>query len=137
MHQQKPADQNKCLNFAINFLVRIVVHNEWPWNILWPNEAHFTLDRAVNSQNCHIRGSAHPYVVHEHFCIGITLLYGMILKLILFLVLFSFSRTLLKILRGFAMHVPCVNYKNLISKKNRRFKCKQSIMINVRKKSIY
>ena len=30
---------------------------------MWSDEAHFTLDGAVNSQNCRILGSARPYNV--------------------------------------------------------------------------
>ena len=38
----------------------------------------------------------------------------------------------------FATHViPDINHNNLISKKSRRFKYQQSVIINVRKKSIY
>ena len=46
-----PTDSEKCLNFVTNILARIFVNNEWPWNILWSDEAHFTLDGAVNSKN--------------------------------------------------------------------------------------
>ena len=65
MQQLNPADSKKRLNFVTNFLTRILVYNEWPWNIFCSNEAHFTLDGAVNSQNCRIWGSTRPFVVHE------------------------------------------------------------------------
>ena len=45
-------------------MVRIFVDNEWPWNILWSDEAHFTLDGAVNSQKCYICVRARPFVVN-------------------------------------------------------------------------
>ena len=32
---------------------------------MWSDEGHFTLDGAVNSQNCRVWGSERPYVVHE------------------------------------------------------------------------
>ncbi|GBL79743.1 hypothetical protein AVEN_18264-1 [Araneus ventricosus] len=44
----------------------IAVHNPWPWNILWSDKVHFTLDGAVNTQNCRVWGTASPNVVHEH-----------------------------------------------------------------------
>ncbi|GFS80879.1 transposable element tc3 transposase [Trichonephila clavipes] len=36
------------------FLARLEVHPEWPWNILWTDEAHFHLDGSVNTHNCRI-----------------------------------------------------------------------------------
>ena len=51
VRQLNPADLEKSLNFVINFLIRMLFDNEWPLNILWPEEAHFTLNGAVNSQN--------------------------------------------------------------------------------------
>ena len=67
VQQLNQADPEKHLNFATNFLARIVVDNEWHWNILWSDEAYFTLDGAVNSQKCRIWCSERPYVVHELF----------------------------------------------------------------------
>ena len=61
VQQLNQADPEKHLNFATNFLSRIIVDKEWQWNILWFDEAHFTLDGALNNQNCRIR----PYVEHE------------------------------------------------------------------------
>ena len=52
VQQLNSADSEKRLNFVAIFLASIFVDNEWSWNILWSDEAHFTLDRAVNSQNC-------------------------------------------------------------------------------------
>ena len=50
----KRSRSKKRHNFATNFLARISVNNEWPWNTFWSDEAHFTLDGAVNCQNCRI-----------------------------------------------------------------------------------
>ncbi|GFX57178.1 uncharacterized protein TNCV_2964571 [Trichonephila clavipes] len=32
------------------------VDGAWPWKVIWSDEAHFYLDRAVNSQKCRMRG---------------------------------------------------------------------------------
>ena len=54
-------------NLLIFQTTGIAVGYKWPWNILWFDEAHFTLDEAVNNQNYRIWGSACPNIVHEHF----------------------------------------------------------------------
>ena len=38
--------------FALHFLARIKADKEWPWNILWSDEAHFHLQGFANTQNC-------------------------------------------------------------------------------------
>lgn len=60
-----PSDPEKRTDFARMFLARIAVDKAWPWNILWTDEAHFTLEGVVNTQNCRIWGTARPTVVHE------------------------------------------------------------------------
>ncbi|GFT89401.1 uncharacterized protein TNCV_4386871 [Trichonephila clavipes] len=40
--------------FSLQFLARLEVDPEWPWNILWSDEAHFHLDGSVNTHNCRI-----------------------------------------------------------------------------------
>ena len=52
-------------DFALPVLARMEVDNMWPGNILWTDEAHFTLDGAVNTQNCRVWGSTPPHVVQE------------------------------------------------------------------------
>lgn len=42
--------------FAVEFLASMEVDNEWPWNNLWIDEAHFNLQRYVNTQNFRIWG---------------------------------------------------------------------------------
>ena len=64
VYQLNQANPERRLNFATNFLARINVENEGPWNILWSDEAHFTLDGAVNSQKCYICVRARPFVVN-------------------------------------------------------------------------
>ncbi|GFW02944.1 uncharacterized protein TNCV_683701 [Trichonephila clavipes] len=40
--------------FSLQFLPRLEVDSEWPWNILWADDAHFHLDDSVNTLNCRI-----------------------------------------------------------------------------------
>ncbi|GFV41160.1 transposable element tc3 transposase [Trichonephila clavipes] len=47
--------------FALQFLARLEVDPEWPWNILWTDEAHFHLDGSVNTHNCRIWESDNPH----------------------------------------------------------------------------
>ena len=65
MQQLKPHDPQQRLDFALQFLARIEVDDMWPENILWTDEAHFTLEGAVNTQNCRIWSSTKPLVVHQ------------------------------------------------------------------------
>ncbi|GFU79014.1 uncharacterized protein TNCV_308541 [Trichonephila clavipes] len=43
------------------FLARLEVDPEWPWNILWTDEAHFHLDGSVNTHNCRIWETDNPH----------------------------------------------------------------------------
>ncbi|GFW18776.1 uncharacterized protein TNCV_1370301 [Trichonephila clavipes] len=47
--------------FSLQFLAYLEVDPEWPWNILWTDEAHFHLDGSVNTHNCRIRESDNPH----------------------------------------------------------------------------
>ncbi|GFS85514.1 uncharacterized protein TNCV_2793861 [Trichonephila clavipes] len=47
--------------FSLQFLARLEVDPEWPWNILWIDEAHFHLDGSVNTHNCRIWESDNPH----------------------------------------------------------------------------
>ncbi|GFX12125.1 uncharacterized protein TNCV_2999081 [Trichonephila clavipes] len=40
--------------FSLQFLAHLEVDPEWPWNILWTEEAHFYLGGSVNTHNCRI-----------------------------------------------------------------------------------
>ena len=40
--------------FALEFLARMEMGNEWLWSILWTDEANFHLMGYVNTQNCRI-----------------------------------------------------------------------------------
>lgn len=64
-HQLLPHDADIRIDFALTFLARVEVDDMWPWNILWSDEAHFTLTGAVNTHNCRIWGSSPPTNVHE------------------------------------------------------------------------
>ncbi|GFU35820.1 transposable element tc3 transposase [Trichonephila clavipes] len=47
--------------FSLQCLARLEVDPEWPWNILWTNEAHFHLDGSVNTHNCRIWETDNPH----------------------------------------------------------------------------
>ena len=49
-----PADPPRREAFALEFLARVEMDNEWTWNILWTDEAHFHFHEFVNTQNCRI-----------------------------------------------------------------------------------
>ena len=66
------------------------------WHIL-----RFMEQNRENSQNCHVRGSVRPLLCMNVICIRIVFVHGVVLKLILFLLLFSLSRTFLKDLEMF------------------------------------
>ncbi|GFY27648.1 uncharacterized protein TNCV_910991 [Trichonephila clavipes] len=42
--------------FTLQFLARLEVDPEWPWNILWTDEVHFHLDGTVGPVTCSITG---------------------------------------------------------------------------------
>ncbi|GFW06277.1 uncharacterized protein TNCV_37511 [Trichonephila clavipes] len=47
--------------FSLQFLARLEVDPEWPWNILSTDEAHFHLDGSVNTHNCRIWETDNPH----------------------------------------------------------------------------
>ena len=65
VQQLKPHDPQQSLDFVLQFLARMEVDVMWPENSLWTDEAHFTLEGAVNTQNCRIWGSTKPLIVHQ------------------------------------------------------------------------
>ncbi|GFY13504.1 uncharacterized protein TNCV_4958741 [Trichonephila clavipes] len=46
---------------GMQFLARLEVDPEWPWNILWSDEAHFHFDGSVNTHNCRIWETDNPH----------------------------------------------------------------------------
>ncbi|GFV95408.1 uncharacterized protein TNCV_4574101 [Trichonephila clavipes] len=46
--------------FAVEFLACMEVDNEWPWKIMWSDEAHFHLKGYVNTQNRRIWATENP-----------------------------------------------------------------------------
>lgn len=68
VQQLLPADLPIRHTFALEFLARMEVDNEWPWNILWTDEAHFYLNGVVNTQNCRIWATENPFA-----CVSIPL----------------------------------------------------------------
>ncbi|GFW39649.1 uncharacterized protein TNCV_3188201 [Trichonephila clavipes] len=47
--------------FSLQFLARLEVDLELPWNILWTDEVHFHLDGSVNTHNCRIWETDNPH----------------------------------------------------------------------------
>ena len=45
----KSRDPQKRVGFGLQFLARMEVDGTWPENTLWTDEAHFTLEGAVNT----------------------------------------------------------------------------------------
>ena len=45
---------------ALEFLSRMEVNEEWPWKVLWTDEAHFYLTGYVNTQNHQIWATENP-----------------------------------------------------------------------------
>ncbi|GFX97126.1 uncharacterized protein TNCV_556161 [Trichonephila clavipes] len=56
-----PRDFETLHLFSLQFLARLEVVPEWPWNILWTDEAHFHLDGSVNTHNCRIWETDNPH----------------------------------------------------------------------------
>ncbi|GFU67715.1 uncharacterized protein TNCV_4327691 [Trichonephila clavipes] len=55
--------------FSLQFLARLEVDPEWPWNILWTDKAHFHLDGSVNTHNCVCRiWETVPETTLQEFC---------------------------------------------------------------------
>ncbi|KMQ82897.1 transposable element tc3 transposase [Lasius niger] len=65
VQQLLPADLKSRESFALQFLARMEVDKEWPWNILWSDEAHFHLHGSVNTQNCRIWATENPFHLHS------------------------------------------------------------------------
>lgn len=65
LQKLEPGDPERRNNFALEFLARVQVEDDWLENILWSDEAHFTLSSGVNTKNCVIWASENP-----HACIG-------------------------------------------------------------------
>ena len=63
--QLLPGDRNTRLEFALRFLARLEVDDDWPWRILWSDEAHFHLHGDINTHNCRIWADANSHVVHQ------------------------------------------------------------------------
>ncbi|GFU26239.1 uncharacterized protein TNCV_5106501 [Trichonephila clavipes] len=47
--------------FSLQFLALLEVDPEWPWNILWTDEANFHLDSSVNTHNYRIWETDNPH----------------------------------------------------------------------------
>ncbi|GFV13635.1 catalase [Trichonephila clavipes] len=51
--------------FSLQFLARLEVDPEWPWNILWTDEAHFHLDGAGGPVSCSITGQRYASLLRN------------------------------------------------------------------------
>ena len=56
-------DNQKRLVFALTFLAKMEVDDNWSWKILWGDEALFYQNGTVNAQNCRIRNDESLNVV--------------------------------------------------------------------------
>ncbi|GFU41128.1 uncharacterized protein TNCV_1058561 [Trichonephila clavipes] len=64
VQQLKPHDLDTRKTFTLDFLARSVVHDSWPWNIMWMEKALFPLNRQVNSYNCRIWVTENSHAIH-------------------------------------------------------------------------
>ena len=56
--------------FALQFLVRVLIKVDWPWNILWSGEAQFSLNGQINIHSYRIRARENPHATNEQpFCL--------------------------------------------------------------------
>ncbi|GFU63903.1 uncharacterized protein TNCV_4204201 [Trichonephila clavipes] len=60
-HELLPHDFETRHLFSLQFLARLEVDSEWPWNILWTDEAPFHLNGSVNTHNCQIWETDNPH----------------------------------------------------------------------------
>lgn len=65
VQQLKPSDPALRETFALSFLARMEVDMNWPWSMMWTDEAHFYLNGDVNTHNCRIWAKEIPHVIHE------------------------------------------------------------------------
>ena len=56
-----PADLPVRHTFALEFFVYLEVDNEWQWNILWTNKAHFCMQGSINTQNYRVWATENPF----------------------------------------------------------------------------
>ena len=50
LQELRYTDHQKQLTFALAFLAKMEVDGDWPWKILWGDEAHFYLNGFVNTK---------------------------------------------------------------------------------------
>ena len=50
---------------VLTFLARMEMEQNWPWNILWTDEAHFYVCGTVNTYNCRIWSTENPHQVQQ------------------------------------------------------------------------
>ena len=65
LQELKPGDNDLRETFALTFLARMEVEQNWPYNILWTDEAHFYMRGTVNTHNCRIWSTEIPHQVQQ------------------------------------------------------------------------
>lgn len=58
VQKMQPQDTHQRIYFACQFLARIVIDNAQPRKLLCSDQAHFTLDRLMDNQNCRLWDTA-------------------------------------------------------------------------------
>lgn len=66
LHEIKPTDKIKRLEFAIDFLNRIDDDENFLKNVFFSDEATFHVSGTVNRNNCRVWGAEHPHEVIQH-----------------------------------------------------------------------
>jgi hypothetical protein len=63
VHALSAGDMERRYNFAMEFLARVEIDETWFGNILWSDEAHFTLHGTVHTKNCVIWAEENPRAI--------------------------------------------------------------------------
>ena len=63
VHALSAGEIERRYNFTMEFLARVEIDETWFGNILWSDEAHFTLHGTVHTKNCVIRAEENPRAI--------------------------------------------------------------------------
>ena len=61
VQQLLSSDLDSQQTFVLQFLKRVQLQDEWPWNILCTNKFHFPMEGAFNTDNCRIWAATNPH----------------------------------------------------------------------------
>ncbi|GFU27485.1 DUF4817 domain-containing protein [Trichonephila clavipes] len=64
-HELLPGDSVNRRAFAVWAFQKMAKDDDWLSNLLWTDEAHFTLRGSVNTHNCRIKATENPRTVVE------------------------------------------------------------------------